>query len=58
MSLCGWVPNPAGVDYVIVNHAQRGETHKVRVVVVGERESMPESSQPWLAWPRSLALRK
>ena len=28
-------------NHVVVNHAQRGETHKVRVVVVGKRESMP-----------------
>ena len=30
-----------GVDDVVVNHPQGGEAHKVRVIIVGERESMP-----------------
>ena len=28
-------------NHVVVNHAQRGEAHKVRIVIVGKRESMP-----------------
>lgn len=36
----------ACVDHVIVNHAQCREPHKIRVIVVGKREGMPESSQP------------
>ncbi len=54
MSRCGCVPKPrARRDAVLVDHAQRAEAHVRRVVVVGEREGVAGSSQPWSAWPRS-----
>ena len=28
-------------NHVVVNHAQRREAHKIRIVIVGKRESMP-----------------